>query len=303
MLCGGLIAQTSFDIWSSSPKVTEFMDTETYGMQGIFKYTLGYEFKAFGSLEGSAVASPEYTYFDTFQVKPQQWYETTTTYLQGYTTYEIEVFKDLKIEGCAIKFLGNAGHILLVVDDLDPKFNDKILHSIIKPWKIEGDIILKGKDFNGKAVSIQMDIYEYCTPRMEINQVILKPKVDNTYRRIHSPSITFKKIFIYERHGFGHLPQYKDKPIREIDLEILGPQSTIIKHIGNFAGSPTDQALNDMMGSGIYKLDSVPFGSLVASVVFRSTKTGRIRGQVKSDLIIWLKKVYCSDVRQVSRGQ
>ena len=295
--CGGLLAQTKFDVITTDKKITTPVDTERFGLQGTFKYKIAYKFEPFILNSGSSSSLPVYTYFDTLMEKPVAGFNSNRAVLQGYSTYKIEVMSNVVISSCQIRMLGNHGYMLVIVDDKnhnDGCFCEKLLHKLIKPWEIEGDIVLHGTTFDGKReVAIPMEIYEYCTDRMEVNQLILRPVNRHEYRRIYNYTITLgEKIYVYERHSFNEMSD-EVRPYTIVDADIQGNGVTIIKHIAKFSSSDTSESI---MRSGDYEVTTVPIGPLVASVVFKGRLTNRIRGQVKSDLIVWLKKPYCSDV-------
>ncbi|MBV5347612.1 hypothetical protein JZU46_05290, partial [bacterium] len=311
--CGGIIAQTEFQISS----LNEFVDTnenyEAYSCLPRYDPKITYEFKPLNTSTGS-YTTPYLTYLDTRVVVPpanpmaMAMSENLTLFL-GYTLYKIKALPHFFISTCDTTtysrfiFLGNAGKMLVIIDD---GFK---LHAIVRKWdtgEVDSDgnskpivLFLNGLDADGAEKSIEMEVLEYCSDRLEINQMIIKPKNPNDYVRLYSPVIDFKSgLYIYEKYSFGKTPKdngYAESSFTKLrdgypedDLQASPPRiTTIIQDLTELAGDFT---------SGTYNLSRLPTFPIVASVIFRGALTTRIRGQVKSDLLLWIKQPFCSDV-------
>lgn len=299
IFCGGLVSQTAFEVSTEQKEMSSLFDFEMQTCFPAFSPKIKYEFNPFRSSDNQTGALPYHTYLDTRVIVPPggtSTFSDVSTYLLGYKLYRIQVMTPFVIDSSCddekygrLVFLGNEGHVLVYIKD---KFK---LHSVIRNWDSgevneNGDPIamtffLKGKNCNEEDVSIEMVILEQSSKRLEVNQIILKPKNTNTYVRLYDPFIEFNNgLYIYERWSFERTPSENHEEIRDNypdkDVNVIVAAA----------------ALEGSLSSGDYTITSLPTTPIVAAIMFKGANSGRIKGQVKSDLLVWVKKPFCSDV-------
>lgn len=196
-----------------------------------------------------------------------------TIWKMNYKLYKRTVFSDLELDIRNVKFFGNAGYALVILPD-----KDKLLTDIIKPWEVEGVKLYYSDDDY-----IDMVIVDKCNDKLEINQCIIRPKNLAEFSQVCSDTILkIDKIYIYERHTASEI--INDTVYEEINEEFISSDDVV--EYG------TSAIINNGDHYSIEKFSDMP---LIPSVVFRG-HTGRIRGQVKSKLVMWVKQPYCRDV-------
>lgn len=294
--CGGIIAQIGFSAISNDTLVYENENYEAFTCFPRFNPELSYEFKPLNSSTG-VYTLPYSTYLDTIVHVPpaNPLVDSPPTVFLGYKLYRIKVMSRFFVSSCdtvpngsRLLFLGNLGKVLVIIKD------DSKLHAVIRKWDFgETDangnplpmrLFLNGMDANGEECSIEMTILEYCTDRMSINQLLLKPKNQNEYVRLYSPVIEFKNgIYVYEKYSFNMTPSGEYEEVKENYSE----DTIIIRDATTLEGD---------LSSGKYILKNPPTFPVVASIMFKSSNSGRVLGQIKSDLMIWVKQPFCSDV-------
>jgi hypothetical protein len=299
IFCGGIIAQTSFSATSNSKEISDLFDYELQTCFPIFSPKISYEFKVFKSKDNKVGALPYHTYLDTRVIVPPMgtlMANENTSYFLGSKLFKIKVMDRFIITDICtgdnvsrLVFLGNEGHVLVFIQD-----NQK-LHSIIRNWDAgetdeqgnskEFKLFLKGKNAEEKDISIEMVILEKGSDRLEENQFIMVPKNKNTYVRLYNPQLEFEKgLFIYERWSFGRTPS---GVFEEINDGYPSKDVTVIFSLAEMESETKD---------GKYVISSLPTTPIIASVIFKGPFSGRIKGQTKTDLLIWVKKPFCSDV-------
>lgn len=300
VFCGGIIAQTSFEVTKSEEEVSNIVDYEQEICFPRYSPKINYKFEAFKNRDNSIGASAVHTYIDTKVVVPPNGTliaDENTTYFLGYRMYKIKVMDRFYIDNTCesadaskLLFLGNEGYVLVVIAD------DCKLHGVIRKWD-SGEVdesgnakalqlFLVGKNALEEDVSIEMEVLEYCSSRLEINQLLLKPKNADDYVRLYNPVIEFKEgLYVYERWSFDKTPSGTAEEIRDGWPE---EDTTLI-----FSVATLD---NDDLAAGDYTITNLPTSPMTATVIFSGGLTNRIKGQAKTDLVIWAKKPYCSDV-------
>jgi len=290
VFCGGLLAQTSFEVSLEEDSMSDAYNFEKFLLLPRFSPKISYKFKSFGS--GSKAI---HTYIDTKVLKlpNPRILDEKPTYFLGYHMYKIKAMNSFFIDStCNSKdttrliLIGNLGYVLVNIDD-----NNK-LHNVIRKWD-SGEVdennnakplvlFLKGHNAKGEEISIEMEVLEYCTDRMESNQLLLKPKHSSEYVRLYNPFIEFKHgLYVYERHSFGNIPPNGE------EIRDGWEEDAILIH---------SQAILQENGPGNYTITDLPRSPMIASIMFSGPLSGRIKGQVKTDLIINVKQPYCSDV-------
>ncbi len=295
--CGGVVAQTGFKVTSPDNEVSDIVDYEFLNGHPLFKPELSYSFKSFHSSDGS-ITIPYHTYLDTkiTHLKSSTDFSTTAHHVVGYKMYRIKVLSNFFVDTCdsetdtRLVLLGNAGYVLVIIDD------GLVLHSVIRNWDTGEldengnpqpmDIVMQGLDCFGKEASIAMTIVEYCSDRLEVNQMILKPKNANSYVRLYGPVITLGDIYVYERWSFGETPDMAEGDYQEIrdgwaEDDIVSRAAT---------------TLTGDIASNKFTIKHPPIAPIIAAVMYKGGVTFRIKGQAKTDLMNWVKQPFCSDV-------
>ena len=298
VFCGGLVAQKTFEVTPNEETIGEIFDYEMQTCFPRFQPKVSYAFKAFKNKNDNIGAQAVHTYLDTrFVENPYSTFsmDSNPTYVLGYKYYKIKVMDKFIVDtSCTdskssrLLLLGNEGYVLVVINDSCK------LHCVIRNWdsgKIDNNgnhlpivVYLKGVDAKEKEHSIEMEVDTYCSQNLECNQMILKPKDSKEYVRLYNPYIEFSDgLYVYERWSFGKTPtgdyeELKDYPKENITLALLSSD------------------LEGELSSGEYTLTGIPTYPIIVSIVFKSSLTDRIRGQAKTDLLVWIKKPYCSDV-------
>lgn len=294
LYCGGVVAQTEFELITNNSSVYYYHNYEKYPFQSGFSGKIKYKYIPF-KLQQGVSSAPVYTYLDGKLEKPSP--TGNDSLICTYNTYKILIMKFVLLTNSNFKFLGNNGYILAIIDDREVDDStgeftgDNVLHNLIKPWEIDGKIYLKGEDYNCEEVAIELEVYKHCIDSLPVNHVIFRPKNVNDYRRVYNPFILIDKIYIYERYSFGDEPK-KGYGYEVIDSDLYSGIS-IDKRLGELDGNKN---LQESYKSGNYTLTELPYAPLISSVVFKSSFTNRILGQVKTELMVWIKNVYCSDI-------
>lgn len=277
LLCNGVIGQTKFSVEGSGGLVSHLPGYENnFASYANKNGSITFEFFPFVSLYGEASVS--YIYNDGVRKRlssnPMQPPPMNDTYELGYKLFEAEFLNRRELYPENFRIFGNAGWILLTLPD-----EDKKLCNAIKPWDIKGDIILKagGDDIEMEIVDGLENI-----DKLEINQMIIKPKNVNQIRQICKDDfLLIGPIYIYEKRSFGQTPadgeEIRESFIAEDDIVSYTKDVTLEEQDNGF----------ELKGFG--------YRSLMISVVFKGI-TGRIRGQTKTKMITWVRQPYCRDV-------
>ncbi len=281
-LCGGIIGQTGFELigygdidrlpWYESNFNARYNDNGLIQF-GFFQFSGDY-----GSKPTDSVA---YVYNDhsTSIVDFSALYPTPgTIYHQSYRLYKITAYSVVTMDTTNIRLFGNAGYALLIIPDPDKK-----LSNVHRSWEIDGDINLYVTNIDGDAQSIEMEIYEQGTSRLEVNQIIIKPKNIANFFQACDVTITFSKIYVYEKRSFGEKPsgecvEVSDQALEEDDsVSIWG------------------ETLELTGGSDSYSLRKFNNETMLISVVYKG-ENGRIKGITRTKMLTWVRQPFCKDV-------
>jgi hypothetical protein len=292
--CGGVVAQTGFSVTPPESEQTDAIDYEFLNGHPMFTPKLSYRLEAlYNSYGGRAI--PYHTYLDTkmLVLKAPTDMSTNNHYILGYRMYKVKVLSNFFVDMCdsntysRIVLLGNEGYMLVVIDD------EYKLHCVIRNWdtgevdesgnSIPMELFLRGKDALGEEHSIEMDIVEYCSDRLEVNQLILKPKDPEKYVRLYGCNITFGDIYVYERYSFGQTPEDEYEEIKDGWAE----EDTVVR---------ADTELSGSVAENRFEISTPPIAPIIATIIYKGGVTLRIKGQAKTDLMNWVKQPFCSDV-------
>lgn len=294
LYCGGVVAQTGFEVTSPDKEVSENVDFEFLNGHPLFKPTLSYKFEALHSSDGGRTL-PYHTYLDTKMItlKAPMDFSEGSHYILGYRMYKVKILSNFFVDMCdsttysRIVLLGNDGHMLVVIDD------DYKLHYVIRKWDTgvvdengnskPMELFLKGTDSVGEEQSIEMTIVEYCSDRLEANQLILKPKNASEYVRLYGCHIEFGDIYVYERYSFGQTPTGEYEEIKDGWSDI-----DTVTH--------WESALTGGISSNKFTVADPPIAPVIATIMYKGGVTLRVKGQAKTDLMNWVKQPFCSDV-------
>ena len=279
VFCGGIVAQTSFKVEADGFASTQYFDFSGGQEASLTNMSpeIKFEYKPFNIRQAGITSVLNNYYIDTYikSLDPTPLSPSDNNYYEvGYKFYNVLAFVQDDLDSCEIKILSNDGTILVDISD------EGNLHYIIKPWEIDGDLKLTGKNVEGIEYTIDMKIDKYCTDDLESNQMIIKPKNLSDYRRLYEIKLQVPHIYTFERYSFG---QYPSLPYEEIEL---GSETEIytVKY-GSLDITEGEATLTD-----------VPDMPIVISAVFKGSTSGRLKGQMKTDLIVWTKQVHCADV-------
>ena len=131
---------------------------------------------------------------------------------------------------------------------------------------------------------IEMEIVdrEENIDKLEVNQIIIKPKDISQFRQPCSAVLSIGPIYNYEKRSFNETPDGEYEEIREPIIA----EDDVIDYRANLE-------LEDQGGQ--YKLTGFGTEALMISVVFKGIN-GRPRGQTKTKMITWVRQPYCRDV-------
>lgn len=276
IFCNGILAQTGFSVEATgTTNVPENQEINLVGKNPEIKF----EYKPFVVKDFGASSRIDHIYMDTkisVLASNPLIPSSTSTINIGYRYYKVTAVENSALGSCYITSLGTDGTFLITIPDPDKK-----LHCIIKPWELKEKITLTGKDSAGVDRSIEMSLDQYCTDNLEINQAIISPKDSSTYRRLYDLKINISAIYVYERRSFGQKPQ--------------GTYETVQLSTPTITYNVFNPTINGVVNEEL-TLTNIPTAPIVMSAVFRGNVSGRIKGQMKSDMIVWSKSAFCSDV-------
>lgn len=198
------------------------------------------------------------------------------TFEVTYKLYKVTVGSDLKLNilNGELRVLGNAGYILVILPD------SGVVSSAIKPWEIEGDIYLVYPD----GTRIKMAVHEKSTNRLETNQFIVRPYDINEFKQVCNDAyIYMEKVYTYEKRSFGESSTF---PGEEVDDEYVGKDDSVV--------DLSDRMQIENYGNQ-FKLTGFGYEAITLSAVIKGL-SGRLKGQVKTKIITWIKQPYCRDV-------
>lgn len=281
-LCGGVIRQTSFSIIGDGEPIDRLPWYESNFMTNHNENGM-VEFKFFPFVSEYVNQGEDhvaYVYNDFVEnVIPSTPITTDNHYRVLYKYYKTTVYENKIISMENMKFIGNAGYVLVVVPD-----DDKLIHNVHQPWEVDGDIYLTIASLNEGEASkeIKMVVHEQGTSRLEVNQIILKP---NNIEDFSAPClgsfIILDKICVYEKRSFGETPTgigYSEEPV--------------------ISGAINDAGWDSMDISGSnnsYTITKFSIDPLFVSVVYKGAN-GRIKGITRTKMLMWVRQPFCRDV-------
>ncbi len=282
-LCGGVIGQTRFELLGNGAIDRLPWYENNFYAQSNNNGLIQFGFFTFGGDNVSQNANAvSYVYNDHFtdviELDPLNPTDGTT-YHQSYRLYKVTAYSTVIMSDSNMKFLGNAGYILLIIPDADKK-----LSNIHRPWETDSSIYLNVIDTNGDTQSIEMEVYEKGTPRLEVNQIIIRPKNTTDFSQPCSATITFSKIYVYEKRSFGETPT-ADEYVEVAD-QTLGDDD-VLTHWG--------EEIELTEESGTYSLKKFNNEPMFISVVYKG-ENGRIKGITRTKMLTWVRQPFCKDV-------
>jgi hypothetical protein len=292
LFCGGVIGQQSFSLAGDAGKTINYLPAyeRNFNCDINKNGSISFNFCPFASARGDT-SNVSYVYNDFVNKQlPANPYNPPAfeTYYMGYQLYKVTAYTDLALDDDNVKFFGNAGYALVIIPD-----EDKILSNVIRNWEVDGDIILEvtgdeyeGIDGNDGGIrTIEMEIYEQSTDRLETNQIIICPKDIKDFK---SPcNLTLKMgnaICVYQKRSFGELPTGDYEVVRESFLGV------------DDVASYRDNV--DLIDAGNEQYELTKFGNdtLFISVIFTGAISGRIKGVTRTKMITWARQPFCRDV-------
>jgi len=193
------------------------------------------------------------------------------TYEMTYKLFRRTVKENFFLRSDQLIQLGGSGFVFVQIPD-----DEKLLSAVIKPWDIEGKMMLHYPD----DTQIEMEFYEQCSSRLPVNCCIIKPKHIEEFKQICSGAFLFiKKIYSYERHTTSSIDDLEE--VREsfiLDDDIIQYRNLDLSESNN-----------------TFTLKKFGYEPLMPSAVIKGV-SGRIIGQVKTKLITWVRQPYCHDV-------
>jgi len=280
MLCNGIIGQTSFFV-DNSGNTVDYLPSYEDSFAGFANRTgeITFSFFTFASSEGSAKV--DYIYNDGVRKRlnasllhPAEF----GTYEMCYKLFKVEVFGRLELEQKDFRMFGNAGWVLVIIPD------EKKLSNVIKPCIVEEKIILTVKDSLDVSHDIEMEIVdrEENIDKLEVNQIIIKPKNIKEFRQPCSAKLNIGPIYNYEKRSFNESPSGEHEEVREPFIS----EDDVIDYRDTLKLENQDSQ---------YKLTQFGTEVLMISAVFKGV-SGRPRGQTKTKMITWVRQPYCRDV-------
>ena len=292
LFCGGIIGQQSFSLNGDAGKTINYLPAyeRNFNCDVNKNGSISFSFMPFVSARGNA-SDVSYVYNDYVHKQiPANPYNPPAfeTYYMGYQLYKVTAYTNLELESDNVKFFGNAGYALVIVPD-----EDKILSNVIRNWEVDGDIILEvtGDDYegingnDGEIRTIEMEIYEQGTDRLETNQIIVRPKDIKDFKTPCSLVLKMGDVYTYQKRSFGELPE-------GYDYEIVRESFLGVDDVASYRDNV--DLIN--ASSGQYELTKFGNDTLFISVIFTGAISGRIKGITRTKMITWVRQPFCRDV-------
>lgn len=292
LFCGGVIGQKSFSLEGDAGKTIDYLpayerhfncDTNNNG-------SISFDFCPFISAH-SNTSNTSYVYNDFVhkQIAANPYNPPSfNTYYMGYQLYKITAYVDLELSLDNVRFFGNAGYALVIMPD-----EDKLLSNVIRNWEVGGDILLEvtGDDYEGidgndaGTRTIEMEIYEQGTDRLETNQIIVRPKNVKYFKSPCNLKLKMDAVYTYQKRSFGELPA-------GFDYEVVRESFLGDTDVANYRSGV------DLVGgnNGPYALTKFGNDTLFISVVFTGGVSGRVKGVTRTKMITWPRQPFCRDV-------
>lgn len=282
LFVSGVIGQTSFSLKGEGTVdyLPSYQDDFMAGNNN--NGTITFSFFPLASSWFGEAAQLSYIYNDAVRLRlpanPSA-ISDTNTYISCYKLYKIKFATELEltIPNGELRVLGNSGYMLVTITD-----SEKSLSNAIKPWEIDGKVYLHyGNE------QIEMVVHEKGTDRLEVNQFIIRPKTLSQFKQVCNDTyLTIDNIYLYEKHSFGQLPALEYFGYEVIHDTYVGEDDALIYRddIASLTGT-----------AGSFTMTKFGYDTLVISAIIKGL-TGRIRGQVKTKMITWVRQPYCRDV-------
>jgi len=281
LFCGGVIAQRSFSLVGDDATIDYLPAYERDFNAYLNKNgSIEFSFETYGNARGPS-ATTSYVYNDyAFNIPyanplnpPDQ-----ETYYLGYRLYKVKLdIPDVHILADYIRFFGNVGYAIVEIPD-----DERKLSCAFRDWDIEGSLNLHITTQYGEEKTIEMEIVEKCTARLEINQMIIKPKNLAEFTQPCDPYLSFTGVYYYEKRSFDETP---DGEYELIDDDFVGDDTVVYRDTAVLTG-----ALD------YYNLTEFGSDPLIISVVYKGFITGHIKGVTRTKMLTWVKQPYCRDV-------
>ena len=291
LFCGGVIAQTKFEILGQEGTTINNIPAYESDFMGYLNNnaTIDFDFTSFTNRSHGNSADVAYVYNDLVMnvIDSNPLFPSAdTTYDMGYELHKINL-GPIALDEEDVFFFGNAGYAIVRIPD------NKNLSSVFRPWELGSDennnkdkltMTVTLKDDTTK--DIEMVVYERDTDRLEVNQIIIKPKDENELKKFTAPcdlAITLAEVYYYEKRSFGELSSGSSEVVND---DFLGDDD-----IGNYR---SDVGLGGANNS--YTLTKFGRDTLFISVVFKGAISGRIKGLTRTKMMTWARQPYCRDV-------
>jgi len=284
ILCNGIIGQTSFFVDNSGTTV-DYLPSYEFSFAGFANRTGEITFSFFPFISSYGGAEVDYVYNDGIRERldaNKSLPAAFSTYEVCYKLFKVKVLDELELDQNSFRIFGNAGWILVTIPD------ENKLSNVIKPWEINNDyIVLTVIDSLDVSHDIEMEIVdrEENIDKLEVNQIVIKPKDINQFRQPCSAVLTIGIIYNYEKHSFNETPTEEEEDYEEIREGCIGEDDVI-----DYRDTLTIEYQH-----GQYKLTRFGTEALVIVAVFKGI-TGRPKGQTKTKMITWVRQPYCRDV-------
>ncbi len=279
---GGVIGQTKFNIEGSG--VVNYLPAYENSFMADLNKNGEVKFKFFYLTSQENTKGPKnpvvYTYLDGVKKRLNPSLSDPLSYTlwkMNYKLYKRKVMSDLELTSKEVRFFGNAGYALVILPD-----EDKVLTDVIKPWDIEDIKLCYEKD--DEEIQVDMEVVDKCNDKLEINQCIIKPKDITKFSSVCEDTtvLKIKSVYIYERRT-------ATESIAEPGYEEV--REDFVSENDHIEYGTTKITKEDDFYS-VKQFSDMP---IVPAVVFRGN-TGRIKGQVKTKLVLWVRQPYCRDV-------
>ena len=283
-LCGGLIAQTSYTLEGDEGKTIDYLPdyARDFCAYENNNGSITFNFASYVNEKGKS-SEVYHVYNDYFtDLLPVNILDVgaSNTYETGYQLYKIKIdLSDDQITIDNVRFFGNAGYAMVDIPD------NNILNSVFRDWEISGSFYLYVTTKEGEEKIIEMSVHEKCTNRLESNQMIIKPNDIQDFSAPCEAVLEFDDgIYYYKKYSFGELP--------EDDYELIAEESISENAIVNYKDGVE---LIDV-GFDTYELRKFGADTLLISVVYKGSITGRIKGLTRTKMLVWVRQPFCRDV-------
>ena len=186
-----------------------------------------------------------------------------------HNTYKIPVLENATLTSEHVKFFGNAGKAVVIIPD-----TDKLLNYVHRVFELKDDIILTIVDVDGNSKNIVMQIKEWCSSALEINQIVIEPKQVIDFSRACSFTLLIPGLYSFQQRSFGE-----------------APEEGILISSGNL-----DKCTLELDVTGTFKIEKFSNQTVMLSVAYKSS-SGRIKGVTRTKPIMWVRQPYCRDVQ------